>query len=878
LVDKQRSRGVQVQERIRELEERTERLAARLERVEARVAPERPPAWAPPVAPPPERPRAWAPPVAPAPERPRAWAPPVAPAPPPPRRAPAPPAPAPSSARRDASPAPTAPSSARPGAGSRPGLEDLLAGRVLAWAGGLAVLAGVVLLVAFAVSRGWLGEAARCALGGAVSLTLLTAGAWLYERRGRTDAALAAAAGGVAGLFAAAVVAARVGEILPLGAALAVALAAGAAGAALAVRWRTPGMAALGILGALAAPAVVGAPSGDAGTLAFLLVAGLAAAAVLVRERWDAIAVPAVLLLVAQWSAGLLVSTPAALEAVGWLVGFGLLGAAAAVGLELRERADAVRPAAVLLLAVNALALGAVGAYVLGDGAGAWLAAVAAAHVGLGLALLRSERASHAVGVVACALGTLVADVALAELLSGAPLAIAWAATAVGFAALLRRATPPHSLDERAAGAGLGGHGAAAHGLDERAAGAGLGGHVALVVAHALTVGASPALVQDGGAVDGAGAAGLVALAAAAFASALLLPGRPAVRTALHALGLATVAYLTALTLDGAALAAAWAAEGAVLAALARRVTDLDRVTALLAAPLYAGGALLVAVTWVAPLTEGGGAASDPLAALVALGAVAAAALAGGVLLTEPAADDDDADVAVVRGTLLGVAVLAVMQLTSVLLAPAPLAAAWALEATLLVEVARRTREPVAAGGGVLLAGSALLMAVLGATTPDGLLDGVADPAGALLALGAAAAAALHLGRRAAREHRTLAVAATATGALAALHLASLLVVTAAGGGQDGQVLLSALWGVVGVVALVAGLRRDLRLVRAGALALLLLALGKVFTYDLAALDALARVASFLALGVLILLGAFLWQRLRPRPLPDLREVPEGLR
>jgi len=875
---------VQVQERIRELEERTERLAARLERVEARVAPERPPAWAPPVAP--------------APERPPAWAPPVAPAPPPPRRAPAPPAPAPSSARRDASPAPTAPSSARPGAGSRPGLEDLLAGRVLAWAGGLAVLAGVVLLVAFAVSRGWLGEAARCALGGAVSLTLLTAGAWLYERRGRTDAALAAAAGGVAGLFAAAVVAARVYEILPLGAALAVALATGAAGAALAVRWRTPGVAALGILGALAAPAVVGAPSGDAGTLAFLLVAGLAAAAVLVRERWDAIAVPAVLLLVAQWSAGLLVSTPAALEAVGWLVGFGLLGAAAAVGLELRERADVVRPAAVLLLAVNALALGAVGAYVLGDGAGAWLAAVAAAHLGLGLALLRSERASHAVGVVACALGTLVADVALAELLSGAPLAIAWAATAVGFAALLRRATPPHSLDERAAGAGLGGHGAAAHGLDERAAGAGLGarhvaaahalderaagaglgGHVALVVAHALTVGASPALVQDGGAVDGAGAAGLVALAAAAFASALLLPGRPAVRTALHALGLATVAYLTALTLDGEALAAAWAAEGAVLAALTRRLTDLDRVTALLAAPLYAGGALFVAVTWVAPLTEGGGAASDPLAALVALGAVAAAALAGGVLLTEPAADDDDADVAVVRGTLLGVAVLAVMQLTSVLLAPAPLAAAWALEAALLVEVARRTREPVAAGGGVLLAGSALLMAVLGATTPDGLLDGVADPAGALLALGAAAAAALHLGRRAAREHRTLAVAATATGALAALHLASLLVVTAAGGGQDGQVLLSALWGVVGVVALVAGLRRDLRLVRAGALALLLLALGKVFTYDLAALDALARVASFLALGVLLLLGAFLWQRLRPRPLPDLREVPEGLR
>src|SRR3954453_6325497 len=36
-------------------------------------------------------------------------------------------------------------------------LEDLVGGRVLAWAGGTAVLLGIVLLFAIAVSRGWIG-------------------------------------------------------------------------------------------------------------------------------------------------------------------------------------------------------------------------------------------------------------------------------------------------------------------------------------------------------------------------------------------------------------------------------------------------------------------------------------------------------------------------------------------------------------------------------------------------------------------------------------------------------------------------------------------------------------------------------------------------
>ena len=95
---------------------------------------------------------------------------------------------------------------------------------------------------------------------------------------------------------------------------------------------------------------------------------------------------------------------------------------------------------------------------------------------------------------------------------------------------------------------------------------------------------------------------------------------------------------------------------------------------------------------------------------------------------------------------------------------------------------------------------------------------------------------------------------------------------------QQGQVLLSALWSLVGFGALVLGLRRDLRMVRLGALALLLVAVGKVFLFDLATLTSIYRVASFIGLGLFLLTAAFVWQRMRPKAMPDMRAVPEAIR
>nr|MBA3748955.1 DUF2339 domain-containing protein [Solirubrobacterales bacterium] len=146
-----------------------------------------------------------------------------------------------------------------------------------------------------------------------------------------------------------------------------------------------------------------------------------------------------------------------------------------------------------------------------------------------------------------------------------------------------------------------------------------------------------------------------------------------------------------------------------------------------------------------------------------------------------------------------------------------------------------------------------------------------------------------------ARGRATLAGA----GAITLLYLASTALVTGFQPGdgtpdaglfdlgvrQLGQLLLSALWAVTGVAALVIGLRRDERALRLGSLALLLVTVGKVFLYDLATLTSLYRVGSFIGLGLLLLVAAGLWQRMRPpvpceppgepvRPVADLRDVP----
>jgi len=201
--------------------------------------------------------------------------------------------------------------------------------------------------------------------------------------------------------------------------------------------------------------------------------------------------------------------------------------------------------------------------------------------------------------------------------------------------------------------------------------------------------------------------------------------------------------------------------------------------------------------------------------------------------------------------------------LTAVLLEGPALAIAWAAQAGVFAEVSRRTRDDVSAYAGAAFLAGALLHVAIFEVPPRAFVYGAHDLLRDVAPLVVAALAAASVA----------AVSAFQSGADGAtLSLFDL------GSRQEAQVVLSAMWSVVGVTALPIGLRRDLREVRIGALVLLLATVAKVFVFDLSMLESAYRVLSFIALGLLLLAGAFAWQRLRPRPLEDLRVTPEARR
>jgi uncharacterized membrane protein len=62
---------------------------------------------------------------------------------------------------------------------------------------------------------------------------------------------------------------------------------------------------------------------------------------------------------------------------------------------------------------------------------------------------------------------------------------------------------------------------------------------------------------------------------------------------------------------------------------------------------------------------------------------------------------------------------------------------------------------------------------------------------------------------------------------------------------------------------------------RLGGLALLMVAIAKVWTYDLSELEETARALSFVALGLLLLAGSFAYQRFKPEEEDELGDEVE---
>jgi uncharacterized membrane protein len=600
--------------------------------------------------------------------------------------------------------------------------EQLLGGKVLAWVGAVAVVAGFALLFAMGISRGWIGEGERTLMAAGVSLMLLLSGVWLHERRGQVQAARAAAATGICGLFMVATVASAVYDLVPAMAGLGIAFAIGALATVLALRWSSPLMGALGVAGAVIAPVLVGAPSTTT-TIVFEAVAVASAVGVLLWARWDWLLLTVIGLSAPQWLVWLF-HTHSAVAVVALSIVFGALYAGAALGFELRVPSRRLRLAPMGVTALNALMLGVAGWMRL-KGLGHeslalfWLAFLSCAHLAGGLAAHRSRRITSDLGLVCLSLAVLLADVAFALTVSGPGRAVGFAAGGVVMALLARK------------------H----RGADGVLAQYGLGGHIAVSALQALHD-VSMATASDGSTAAAVGA--LVAVAVGCLLSGRLAEeGHETWRIALDTTGLAALAGIALMTLDGASLAIAWSAQAAALAKIGNRRDDLLAQAASVVHLIAAGTYALVFLVPPSGLVEG---VSD----------IGAAALGGG--------------------------------------------------------------------------------AVAAATALCALATSRAEPARRVLALATP---------------------------IVALYAASVVLVSL-GPDAQGQLMVSALWALSGVVALVVGLRRRDRTVRMGAWNLLTLAAGKVFLYDLAALDSIYRVGSFLALGLLLLAGALAYQRMRP--------------
>ena len=376
--------------------------------------------------------------------------------------------------------------------------EDLLGGRILAWLGGLAIVVGVVFFLVIAVDRGWIGVEARVALAFAGSTILLAAGLFLYERRGQTEAAVAAVASALAALYASLTYATAVQEVIGQEVGLFVAGVVGGAGAAIAVRWRSQFVAALALLGALAAPVLVGGETTGL-SLAFMIVALVATVGALLWQRWGWLALGAFLVSAPQlvywaWDRDDLL-LPLAILTLYWC-----LFVVAAIGYELRVPVSTLRVSSASLLLLNAALATALGWSLVDDrgssqGATAWVLGVTLSYIVLGSFGFR-QRMSTEIAALLVAVGVGLSGVTLALALDGPALVVGWSAEAVILAWVARRTGEQRALVFSVAFLGL----AALHTLIDEAPPASLIDGVAdlpVAVAAVLCVGIAALLVSQ---------------------------------------------------------------------------------------------------------------------------------------------------------------------------------------------------------------------------------------------------------------------------------------------------------------------------------------------------------------------------------------------
>jgi uncharacterized membrane protein len=173
---------------------------------------------------------------------------------------------------------------------------------------------------------------------------------------------------------------------------------------------------------------------------------------------------------------------------------------------------------------------------------------------------------------------------------------------------------------------------------------------------------------------------------------------------------------------------------------------------------------------------------------------------------------------------------------------------------------------------GCVIAGATTVIVIGLLTPPSHLLVASDAPADALWVLLSCLAAVVVVGVTCQERDLRIGIEVVAGGiALYALSLGILELAERVSGAsvetdfERGHTAVSALWALVGLALLVAGLLRGSAALRYGGLALFGLSLAKIFLYDLSSLSSVARAFSFILVGGLLLAGGFFLQRLSDR-------------
>jgi uncharacterized membrane protein len=812
--------------------------------------------------------------------------------------------------------------------------DDLFGAKALAWAGGFVTLLGIVFFFVLAVNRGWIGPVERVTLGALASLLVFGAGLWLHRAYGPVHSALAAAGAGIAGGYATLLAATALYDLVPREIALVLAAGIAAVGTVTALAWASELIAGLGLIGAMVAPAAIALQDGEWSPIgtAFAAVMFAATASVAILRRWEPLLAAA--LVATIWQAlGLLTEADVTdWGAVAVSAAFWLLYLAAAVALQIRLERKTLGSLPSSLVLLGGLLAG-VSSVALFDGTDeGWVLLAAAVVEALVAAALfpraRQRDLSAFLGAVALGLGA----VAVAILLSGPALTVAWAAEAAILAWLARRANElryqvvalayltaafVHAIFWEAPLEQL-------YTVTDNPA----NGIVAVIsLAIGAVIFASYARPWDSDERFG-GVFALVAPLLEAFRSAQSLwrslTGWTAALAALYAASLGILELAERIAPDDPAafdwghvgVTGLWGLAALFVLALGHRRSSLE---VRLGGIAWLGAVLVEAVLFdlsldgdprgyailVAGSALGIGALLDRLAAaeapafpIVAGFVLASIGLAVGGVIQLTTGDWENYSMLGIAALYSAVGVVVYRRdrdLSTVLWAPAlavaawaasallsgtPLAFAWAATAAVLIVLADRIGErrlEVASLAFLVLA----FLHTLGIEAPIAdLFEANPHPEDGVPALLFTIGAALAFGRFSRHEQRRTAFAVSALLAIYAGSLAILGLVQAIGGAgvatdfQRGHSGVSAFWGVIGLVALYVGLQREIRWLRLAGLGLFGLALAKLFLYDLAFLSSITRALSFLAVGAVLLLGGFFMQRAGPAPrAPDSRKV-----